>query len=63
MNKLLLLSGNDIPFTQGKSIISQPKIKDIAFLGQDIFFLGCNFLCFSKDNLKEQDKINLEHQT
>ncbi len=63
MNKLLLLSGNDIPFTQGKSIINQPKIKDIAFLGQDIFFLGCNFLCFSKDNLKEQDKINLEHQT
>ena len=28
-------------------------------LGQTQFYLGSNFLCFSKSNLKEQDKINL----
>ena len=32
-------------------------------LGQDLFYLGLNFLCFSKDNLNEQDKRNLINQT
>ena len=53
MNNLLLLSGNDIPFIGGKSIIHQPRIKEIAFLGEDAFYLGNNFLCFSKENLSE----------
>ena len=43
--------------------IHQPKIKEIAFLGQDIFYLGSNFLSFSKQNLNEQDKSNLENKT
>ena len=63
MNKLLLLSGNDLPFIGGKAIIHQPKIKEIAFLGEEVFYLGSNFLCFSKDNLEEQDKNNLVNQT
>ena len=63
MNKLLLLSGNDVPFIGGRGIIHQPKIKEIAFLGEDVFYLGSNFLCFSKDNLSEQDKINLTNQS
>ena len=32
-------------------------------LGQDLFYLGLNFLCFSKDNLNEQDKRNLINQS
>lgn len=63
LNKLLYLSGNDLPFVQGKINIHQPKIKEIAFLGQDIFYLGSNFLSFSKQNLNEQDKSNLENKT
>jgi len=51
MNKLLLLSGNDLPFVQGNINIHQPKIKEIAYLGEDLFYLGCNFLSFSKENL------------
>jgi len=51
LNKLLLLSGNDIPFIGAKTSIHQPKIKEIAFLGEEVFYLGSNFLCFSKDNL------------
>ena len=58
-NKLLLLSGNDIPFVQASVNIRQPRIKDIAYLGEDKFYLGCNFLCFSKDNLNEKDKKSL----
>ena len=63
MNKLLLLSGNDLPFIGGAGIIHQPKIKEIAFLGENTFFLGSNFLCFSKDKLNEKDKINLVNQS
>ncbi len=63
MNKLLLLSGNDLPFVQGNINIHQPRIKEIAYLGEDLFYLGCNFLSFSKENLNQQDKINLGNRT
>lgn len=62
MNKLLLLSGNDLPFIGGQGIIHQPKLKEIAYLGENTFYLGSNFLCFSKDKLEEKDKINLQNQ-
>jgi hypothetical protein len=63
MNKLLLLSGNDLPFIGGRSTIHQPRIKEIAYLGENIFYLGSNFLCFSKDKLDEKDKRNLQNQS
>lgn len=63
MNKLLLLSGNDLPFIGGRSTIHQPHIKEIAYLGENIFYLGSNFLCFSKDKLDEKDKRNLQNQS
>lgn len=61
INQLLLLSGNDIPFKQAKLIIHQPIIKDIAYVGQQPFFIGCQYLNFSKENLKLEDKLRLEH--
>lgn len=63
MQKLLLLSGNDLPFIGGKINIHQPKLKQIAFLGQNNFYLGSNFLCFSKEKLDEKDKLNLVNQS
>lgn len=60
LNKLLLQSGNDIPFEDAQLIIHQPTIKEIALIGQEQFFIGCEYLNFSKDNLKEQDKIRLK---
>lgn len=59
INKLLLLSGNDIPFVQAQINIHQPTLKEIAYLGQQNFFIGCEYLIFSKDNLSEQDKNHL----
>lgn len=59
-NKLLLLSGNDIPFEQAQLIIHPPKIKQIAYIGEDNFYTGCQFLTFSKDKIKKQDKNNLQ---
>lgn len=63
LNDLLLLSGNDIPFEKAQLVIHQPTIKEIAFIGEEAFFAGCEMLKFSKDRLKEEDKIHLEKFT
>lgn len=60
LNDLLLLSGNDIPFEQAQISIHQPTIKEIAYIGEENFFTGCEFLRFSKDKLNEEDRISLE---
>lgn len=63
LNDLLLLSGNDIPFEKAQMVIHQPTIKEIAYIGEEAFFNGCDFLKFSKERLKEEDKIRLEKLT
>ena len=63
LNDLLLLSGIDIPFPQAQIVIHQPKIKEIAFIGEEAFFLGCEVLNFSKDLLNIEDKTNLENKS
>lgn len=63
LNDLLLLSGNDIPFPQAQITIHQPSIKEIAYIGEEAFFIGCNLLNFSKNILTEEDKINLGDKT
>lgn len=61
MDDLLLLSGNDIPFLEAQLTIHQPTIKEIAYVGEEHFFTGCELMNFSKDNLSDEDRINLEH--
>lgn len=58
---LLLLSGNDIPFPEARVTIHQPTLKEIAFIGEEAFFIGCGFLDFSKNLLGEQDKVRLSN--
>ena len=60
MNNLSLLTGADIPFPEGRLVIHQPTIKEIGFIGENTFFLGCGFLSFSKDILSDGDKSRLE---
>jgi len=62
-NELLYLSGNDIPFTEAQVTIHQPTIKEIAYIGEEAFFIGCELINFSKNNLTEEDKLNLEDKT
>ena len=40
LNDLLLLSGNDIPFLEAQVNIHQPSIKEIAYIGEESFFIG-----------------------
>lgn len=62
-NLLLLLSKNDIPFTQAQVNIHQPTIKEISFIGEESFHIGCQFLNFSINNLSYEDKVNLANKT
>lgn len=59
LGDLLLLSGNDIPFPEARVTIHQPRLKEIAYIGEETFFIGCGFLDFSKNLLSEQDKVRL----
>lgn len=60
LSELQLQTRADIPFEPAKIIIHQPLIKQIGMIGEHIFWLGCQYLDFDKNNLKEQDKIRLE---
>ena len=59
LNDLLLLSGNDIPFIEAQVNIHQPSIKEIAYIGEESFFIGCEVLNFSKKSLSEEDQAQL----
>lgn len=63
INKLLLLSKNDIPFHKAQLVIHQPTIKEISMIGQKEFYAACQLILFDKQNLKEQDKVVLINQS
>ena len=63
LDELLLLSGNDIPFYQAGVSIHQPRLKEIGYIGENNFHIGSHFLVFSKNDLPEKDKVNLENQS
>ena len=63
LDELLLLSGNDIPFPQAQLIIHVPTLKEIGYIGEENFHMGCHFIIFDKNNLSEEDKINLENMS
>ena len=60
LNDLLLLSGNDIPFIEAQVNIHQPSIKEIAYIGEESFFIGCEILNFTKESLSIEDRQQLQ---
>ena len=58
-NELLLLSGVDIPFVEGSVTIHQPTLREIAYIGEEALFIGCELLKFSKDILTTEDNLRL----
>lgn len=63
LNELLLLSGNDIPFQEARMQVHPPTIKEIGYIGEEAFFMGCDLLNFSKDVLSPEDKSLLEDKS
>ena len=62
MNYLALNTGIDYLFLEGNTIIHQPTIKEIAFIGEQSFWLGCNILNFKKDKILSQQDKNTSKQ-
>lgn len=63
LEEIVLITGIDIPFFEARAVIHQPTLKEIAYLGEKKFFLGCELLTFSKDSLSEEDKVDLKDKT
>ena len=63
LDELLLLSGNDIPFRMGRCSVHQPRLNEIAYIGEEAFHIGSRFLLFDKNNLQMQDKSGLDNQS
>lgn len=58
-NRLALMCGIDIPIIECQLIAHQPKIKEIAYIGEQEFFTGVQTLCLKKSMLI-QDKSLLD---
>lgn len=63
--RLALMCGTDIPIPECKIIIHQPKIKEIALIGERDFFTAIQCLCIdkniiAKDNVLLQDASNFQ---
>lgn len=54
LDSLLLISGNDIPFIQGRVIIHQPTLKEIAYITEESFWFGYELLKFDKDAISKE---------
>ena len=64
LSELLLQSGEDIPFSQARVSIHQPRLREIAMIGEEKdFLIGCHFLSFDKNTLDIEDKSDLENQS
>ena len=63
LSKLLLLSGNDVPFVSAHCSIHQPKLNEIAYMGEGSFHKASHFLIFDKSDLSNEDKTGLENQS
>lgn len=63
IDSLMLISAIDIPFMDAQVNIHQPTIREIAYINEENFFIGCNLLCFDKEQLTTKDKNNLSSQS
>ena len=58
--RLALMCGTDIPVPELQAVIHQPKIKEIALIGEQEFFVAVQCLNVNKDFLR-QDKTLLQN--
>lgn len=58
--RLALMCGSDIPIPEIQMAVHQPKIKEIALMGEADFFVGIQCLNINKD-LLHQDKTLLQN--
>lgn len=57
--RLALMTGIDIPIPECKLVVHQPRIEEIAFLGDTPFFIGTQTLCLYK-SMFVQGNVDLD---
>ena len=55
--QLALMCGTDIPVPECQIVIHQPRIKEIALIGEKNFFLGAQCLCINKMMLSKDENV------
>lgn len=54
---MALMCGVDIPIPECQLIIHQPRIKDIALIGESVFFTGIQTLCINKNMINQGETL------
>ena len=55
--RLALMAGIDIPIPECKLILHQPKVKEIAFIGEQQFFMAIQCLSLNKQTFIEDESL------
>lgn len=55
--KLALMCGSDIPIPECQVTIHQPKLKEIALIGETDFFTGIQTLCIKKNMITQGETL------
>lgn len=55
--RLALMAGTDIPIPECQIVVHQPTIKEIAYLGENDFFVGIQCLCIQKSMCIEDENL------
>ncbi len=55
--RLGLMCGIDLPIPSLQLLLHQPKIKEIAMIGEEEFFIGVQCLCIDKKNITKDERV------
>lgn len=55
--RLALMAGTDIPIPEIQLTMHQPRIKEIAFMGEVDFFSAANYICLQKEYLIQDESL------
>ena len=55
--RLALMCGTDIPVPECQLVVHQPRIKEIALIGETDFFTGIQCLCLNKNILVQDESV------
>lgn len=55
--RLALMCGTDIPVPDCQIVVHQPRIKEIAFVGESDFFSGIQCLCLNKSMFAKDESL------
>ena len=55
--RLALMCGTDIPVPECQLVIHQPRIKEIAYIGEQDFFAGVQCLCLNKSMFVKDESL------